>query len=879
MKKYTSYFILSVLGISAIMSGPLYAQSCPPVDITTNPNGPLNTQVPAMTNTFDWTQTYWPNERLYGGSTILTSLTNPFIPANYTSGTWQKNTLLNDSPHNPKDGWEIIARGDGFTIEDLNNNGLYDDYDATTTLPIVDYPYIVLYNKYSGILRVGGKIPAAEEGYQSANIWLTYLNETNSDPGTIYDVPVPSTYTNGLLNFHTNPALPLDQNVAYINAVMPTNFFDQEKYFFADLTVAYDPCVCTQQSGFKVGFTLIKKASIYLGGRILASSVDLTYTDPGGPLQINNDYLSSIYMDNNYTAQNGQHTFKDLTTMEDYYQHILDDQSNPLATFFSGILNMLLTFGGEALGDMIPEMVGETFPDNADPNEVAAAKGLAKGGISGIFDFFSSTLDAEKADDQQISPPRVITGEIALHGQITEEKDYSDPSFNFAAPASMYAETFDDYTTASHAIKYPLYNEKLGVFNVLRTPIVDYAYVCWKTLLGPDCYIKGDEISYGIFDLYRLNPNLKYAFNDLLDIDYEHTKIFGALEFTIENPYTDNIVLTKTNCGTLYAIDKRLIQVSPPASSDNIAVYSSPLMPIDALPSQVYKIFNDDGLPGGGLGTGYNNVQEVDLQLVIDITYNAKDHNGNPIKHLLMVKFPMVRNQDILSNTDFNYYCNFDGKHPFQPLEDWLDDNIFNNPCDDLPTDLVLDATTFTTSQTIEVTGSVEIRGDLNTSSSGVNVEIRAGQFIGTGDPDIRIAPNIDLIVGLQDACMSNIQPMGIDEVNEFCSSKDYAAGAPAQRSYTPVHHETTKTEVGDEISLYPNPSTTNVNVISRKSPIRYLRVIDILGKDVSNLVDGFIYSGGTDAVNLNVSALPQGTYVIEITTDMGVQTKKLIKY
>ena len=867
-----------VISTWIFMSHSLFAQSCDPIGITTDPNNPVNTQLPALTNTFDWTQYIWPDERVLIGSTPVTfsPVYNPFDPYGLNAGSWQRNTMLNDFPLLTKEGWELIARGDGFVIEDLNNNGVYDDYEVNGN-PKVHYPYIILYNKYSGILRVAGKVPDEELNYRSANIVLSFLNETNTDPASMYYRPVSDTYTNGLFNFHSNPAPPLDQHVKHLDVVMPTNIQADDAYFFSDLTIAYDPCVCIQSSGFNLYLQLIQTADIYLGGRILANDVDLSYIDGNGDLIINNDFLSSVYSTpaDEYTAYDGQHTFKDMETMREYYQEILDEQNNPLAVFFEDILGFLFAFGGEALGDMIPEIIGNDMAGAGySENEQAVGKGITKGVISGMFDFFSGTLD----NKETVTPPRVITGEIALKGTLSFQVPFNDPTSSFAAPGSLNAETLDDYSPSSHSVKYPLYNEKLGVFNVMETPVVDYAYVCWDHVFGPDCYLSSSEVNYGLFDLYRLNPNLKYAFNDVLDIDYAHTKIMGALEFTIKDPWLKNEVITETNCGSLYAIDERLIQVMPPAS-DGIAVYSSPLMPIEALPSQVYRIFNDDALPYGTVGQGYNNVLEVDLQLVIDVAYNAYDRNGNQIKHLLMVKFPTTKNPDILPPTEFNLYvCGH--KQPFAPLDEWLEVNIFGNPCDDLPTDLILDATTFTTDQTIEVTGSVEITGDLNTSTSGVDVVIRAGQFIGTGDPDIKIGPNIDLVVGLQPGCLSDIQPMDPGAVGDFCKSEKYGAGSYDAKSYHLRHPPTINatTEVNN-VSLYPNPATTLVNISSPRSPIRYLRIIDIMGKDVSNLVDGFVYSGSVDVVNLNVSALPQGAYVVEVTTDTGVQTKKLIKY
>ena len=70
-------------------------------------------------------------------------------------------------------------------------------------------------------------------------------------------------------------------------------------------------------------------------------------------------------------------------------------------------------------------------------------------------------------------------------------------------------------------------------------------------------------------------------------------------------------------------------------------------------------------------------------------------------------------------------------------------------------------------------------------------------------------------------------------------------------------------------ISLYPNPVKDALNITTDKN-VQKVEVVDILGKTV--------LSSKADSKNINVSSLNAGVYLIVITSENGVSTKKFIK-
>jgi hypothetical protein len=77
-----------------------------------------------------------------------------------------------------------------------------------------------------------------------------------------------------------------------------------------------------------------------------------------------------------------------------------------------------------------------------------------------------------------------------------------------------------------------------------------------------------------------------------------------------------------------------------------------------------------------------------------------------------------------------------------------------------------------------------------------------------------------------------------------------------------------------ENISIYPNPTTGELQITNYKLQITNVEVFDIYGQN--------LYSSSCPPVHsstINISHLPAGIYFVKITTKEGVTTKKIIKY
>ena len=230
--------LLAVAGLLAVaFAQPLQAQTPAPCDVkgirTANPGGyyfpAYNPEYPARTNTFNWTYGQQYNGRWWN----LNSQAQPNATAIWLPWEQSDNPLMTHilgKRDLPGDGWELIKRNLG-----------YDD-GGTRVANLVN-PYVVLYNKYSGMLRVFVATGARVQDYQFAEIKLIFnTNGPQKKAGTLNRLEGIGTALE-----NTSPG----RDNSEFSAV--ARFLNQDtKWFMADFPMEYDPCVCQFDSKLKI---------------------------------------------------------------------------------------------------------------------------------------------------------------------------------------------------------------------------------------------------------------------------------------------------------------------------------------------------------------------------------------------------------------------------------------------------------------------------------------------------------------------------------------------------------------------------------------------------------------------------------------------------
>jgi len=77
-----------------------------------------------------------------------------------------------------------------------------------------------------------------------------------------------------------------------------------------------------------------------------------------------------------------------------------------------------------------------------------------------------------------------------------------------------------------------------------------------------------------------------------------------------------------------------------------------------------------------------------------------------------------------------------------------------------------------------------------------------------------------------------------------------------------------------NEINVYPNPASSEIQVIGNQSTVIVIEVYNMLGEKVYQL----LVTGHYSPITIDVSALPSGMYFVEVKSESGVGVRKFVK-
>lgn len=101
----------------------------------------------------------------------------------------------------------------------------------------------------------------------------------------------------------------------------------------------------------------------------------------------------------------------------------------------------------------------------------------------------------------------------------------------------------------------------------------------------------------------------------------------------------------------------------------------------------------------------------------------------------------------------------------------------------------------------------------------------------------------------------------------------DYASNWYVDKIAVNVPTATTQSVEETMFSVYPNPSNNIVNIANAKAQINGIKIVDINGRTVK--ANDF---AGVSNVQVNISDLANGVYLMTINSDKGTVTKKIVK-
>jgi hypothetical protein len=400
-----------------------------------------------------------------------TSIPAPFAQLNNS----QVSHFLNNKDRLPQDGWELVKYDLGF------------NYDGSLKNDAPGQVFFILYNRYTAVLRVficGDR----NNSFNGAKLQIIFSNGTGSSA----------------LN-STSGLLPVETFVSSANSVSEYSN-NNHTWFYSDFYMAYDPCTCLFESEMTIQLRLITNSVISLMGSFTGS-------------------VTSITNNSGTVANDGKYSFKDLQSAALKAQKAYKDMN--------GVVNDL----DKAIFDSNPPTTEQTAKKDSLVKTVneSKLKRFLKGGLKAVpyvstafelIDFFTGGGNKSAGPTTVQLMPMAINAEMKLNGTLSGTYLYGD--IIFYTPGSNNAATLD----IGH---YPIYNEVLGVFNLLEPPKM----LKWTDILDSN------------WKSYMLSNPLKWVYNPASKMI--PTEVFGAIVFEFDSATT---VAHETITNQFVKIDK-----------------------------------------------------------------------------------------------------------------------------------------------------------------------------------------------------------------------------------------------------------------------------------------------------------------------------------
>lgn len=574
--------------IAILLCFQLYAQYPCVNGISTNPANPINTQLPQKKNTFyNWESEYWKQKPLInqGNCSRPDSATSPFFRIDNLED------LRVSKDMKWEDGWELIARRVGL----FDNNLPRVDPDPDIT--------VILYNKYTGIMRVLMRTCRGQD-YNAAQINIQF------DPT--------SNMKTDLLEFSRGSLTPLIKQfgaTAFSSGAVYRN--NDSKWFYADFPMMYDPCTCLYKSKIYAFAKLISNATINIEGGITG---DIYSKDVSGKAEIQK---SGSYNWKNFSGTvNGK-----ISTVHGSIQQFASKTSD-----FASIFSRTDTSGNRnAIGNLANFLSNNKFL-KAGFSSVPYLQSALK-----VVDAFIGGGKTEAGPQEVKVMPMTLNLTAKLSGTISTVNLYNEVIFTNPGSKDAQLDT---------AI-YPYYNEVLGVFNIIDTPVLykQVNSVIYTSQTGESVRVNENR--------FKLDLNtIKYILNP-------------AAGVTIQNMRA-SVLIAGTNRNML-GCQGAPFRIIPPDftfegldAGSNMERFSSPALDMNCLSQRILQANSFFNSIGGQYPTDNVGCARVDNNAWIKFFLNLRRNNttSNTQNVLYVVTFPLkVVNYNITGNFTDNPSC------------------------------------------------------------------------------------------------------------------------------------------------------------------------------------------------------------------------------
>ncbi len=855
-----------------------FNQVCPSV-VSTDPRNPSNPDRPELENQFFW----FPHDGNDHNSFEIQTAANTYPYVN--SPFWNFSNQLpvgqlakeHLSDFYPEDGWELVKV----------NFGKLNDGTQRSTLPSM--PYMMLYNRYTGTLRVLGMLPNATTYWQIIKFTLSLPNFLLTQSTTPLDA------TN-LLSIQGNSMQPLDQETdeAVMEVIAEFPGISAVSYFFwFDVPVAYDPCVCYNDVALNIEAEVLQTWNINIQGTLNGELVQQ------GTPQGDHSKLVAKRIINAAAATATAIATKGAIVQTSAFADLIDifsqrpgvDQSTQEGL---GLLQSAITTTGTVFWEP-----GTSSWQDSEGNEMKKEDWQKL--FMGLGSFVNTGVSFASLNTTNNKPRTTIVGSITASGTATQTGPAGDNIY-LGVPGTEWTNTLDETPTSTLSgwiPEYPLYNNPLGTFALLETPKVEVIYsrghvACDKYTPPSSTQPGGLEIvdangnpivPYTTMTCHDLDisfvqaklstPELKYYFNPILNLDEEKTEILASLVFRKKNiPFVDHTYcldwIDRFDSGDAYnfcleccgegadILRERLKGLNIISGVDLNERYTPPV-PIDYINDIITEVAFEHFSIGE---SGYV------LYLRLFVNFESFDF-GSGMDTEPPTPKPVTNSQVFTYPVDI-----IEVSQPFEiPIVDLLNGGIGEELGGPAFQDQV-EGENFNY-------GSILISGSL-ASSTQESAVVESSSVIRMV-PGAHIQRNLNLRIGYPLAATYPQSEVTGAYVHQFCTNQlpdlVYQANTFSTRALEEVASvqeyftSQRKTQVIPDVKVFPNPSKGVFNISSTNANLNGIRVFDSFGREVHT--QNFFAKSKEHMVDL--SLLPSGMYVVSIHVGSSFERLRIV--
>jgi len=471
-----SYIVHGQIILEGVCNTPVTNQPC----FESSPNiitVPTNSYPAPALGCFDWTLGYYRVSLKKGGNSQCLDeyinhkeIRSPFYPNNCSvtdnrPTVGQQNTqnfwfvpefqITGSSENNredrdmyPSQGWVLLFEAMGRWAH--KTTGEKDDQLAVTN------PTFVLYNKYTGVIRVFIYDHCKSSKNNGVEIKLILANTSTKKATRIFDDLNPT--SKGL-----NSAVKALGSVNNITNVL----VDDATWYVADFMTSYDPCLENQTSGLDLIVDFKRLETLEVNLKVNGNIVTEQHSESSRPSE--GSLLSSF--DYNGIGAATISAYKEFDgykkMLTEYIEKLHPSNKNDLATAYDKTVEgQLSLIPGTLSSDLKFTLAMKNIAGKPEKLEKSTTMllGLANvlpyaGTAIGLYKYFSSGSSSEK------SSPTVSTVNLEINGTIVEPENSQNISIKLPGTSQLKGYGISDY------------NKTLGLFRLLKDPVLkSYTY-------------------------------------------------------------------------------------------------------------------------------------------------------------------------------------------------------------------------------------------------------------------------------------------------------------------------------------------------------------------------------------------------------------------